>query len=320
MTIHVLGTVNGIENEGMRNVATHLAREFMKEHRVLYSGLKQLLAIIHNSIRSDVTLIFARANKAIYWLARVVEVFNKQVWIFCVQKPDPEFLANNDKRPLCCGYFTISQNDTADVKCVAGKKKHPFTVGINTQKFTPVNAEKAALLKVKYGFSHDKLLVIHVGHCSVGRGLDDFLALDGSKVNRLVVASGMFEDAATIERLQNGGVNIYKGFLEHIEETYQMADAYLFPTRSAEFVISIPLSVMESLACGTPVIGYKSFTNLNDIHGEPHAITLIDNAEELSAVLPEVVKKKEERTLLAHAVSWSDTAHEIFCVIKESIN
>ena len=26
MTIHVLGTVNGIENEGMRNVATHLAR------------------------------------------------------------------------------------------------------------------------------------------------------------------------------------------------------------------------------------------------------------------------------------------------------
>lgn len=30
MVIHVIGTVNGQVNEGMRNVATHLAKEFEK--------------------------------------------------------------------------------------------------------------------------------------------------------------------------------------------------------------------------------------------------------------------------------------------------
>ena len=42
MVIHVIGTVNGQVNEGMRNVATHLAKEFEKENTVLYSGLKQI--------------------------------------------------------------------------------------------------------------------------------------------------------------------------------------------------------------------------------------------------------------------------------------
>ena len=39
MVIHVIGTVNGQVNEGMRNVATHLAKEFETDNSVLYSGL-----------------------------------------------------------------------------------------------------------------------------------------------------------------------------------------------------------------------------------------------------------------------------------------
>ena len=68
MVIHVIGTVNGQVNEGMRNVATHLAKEFEKENTVLYSGLKQIPQIVLNSRRADATMIFARANKLVYSL------------------------------------------------------------------------------------------------------------------------------------------------------------------------------------------------------------------------------------------------------------
>lgn len=61
MVSHIIGTVNGQINEGMRNVATHLVKEFQKENTVLYSGLKQIPQIIFNSKRADVTMIFARA-------------------------------------------------------------------------------------------------------------------------------------------------------------------------------------------------------------------------------------------------------------------
>lgn len=96
-----------------------------------------------------------------------------------------------------------------------------------------------------------------------------------------------------------------------------MADAYLFPTRSAEFVISIPLSVMEALSCGVPVIGYKSFENLNEITGSEGAITLVDNAEQLDKVLPEVIKKKSDHSLLEKTGSWCEVAQSVLRMVRE---
>ena len=113
--------------------------------------------------------------------------------------------------------------------------------------------------------------------------------------------------------LNDAKVKIHKGYLENVEEVYQMADAYLFPTRSAEFVISIPLSVMEALSCGVPVIGYKSY----EITGSEGAITLVDNAEQLDKVLPEVIKKKSDHSLLEKTGSWGNVAQSVLRMVRE---
>lgn len=315
MVIHVIGTVNGQVNEGMRNVATHLVKEFQKENTVLYSGLKQIPQIIFKSKRADVTMIFARANKLVYSLAMIVTKMCKNVWIVLVQRPDAEFMEKNNKHPLKCNYLSITESDMKDVKTVSGKRKELFSVGIEADKFTPVSAEQQKMLKQKYGFDPSKPLVIHVGHCSKGRGLEDFTKIHTAQ--RMVVASGMFEDENVVRILNEAKVKIHKGYLQNVEEVYQMADAYLFPTRSAEFVISIPLSVMEALSCGVPVIGYKSFENLKEITGSDGAITLVDSAEQLDQVLPEVIKKKRSRSLLEQTGSWSEVAQSVLRMVRE---
>ena len=315
MVIHIIGTVNGQINEGMRNVATHLVMEFQKENTVLYSGLKQIPQIIFNSKRADVTMIFARANKLVYSLAMIVTKMCKNVWIVLVQRPDAEFMEKNNKHPLKCNYLSITESDMKDVKTVSGKRKELFSVGIEADKFTPVSAEQQKMLKQKYGFDSSKPLVIHVGHCSKGRGLEDFTKIHTAQ--RMVVASGMFEDENVVRILNEAKVKIHKGYLQNVEEVYQMADAYLFPTRSAEFVISIPLSVMEALSCGVPVIGYKSFENLKEITGSDGAITLVDSAEQLDQVLPEVIKKKRSRSLLEQTGSWSEVAQSVLRMVRE---
>lgn len=315
MVIHIIGTVNGQINEGMRNVATHLVKEFQKENTVLYSGLKQIPQIIFNSKRADVTMIFARANKLVYSLAMIVTKMCKNVWIVLVQRPDAEFMEKNNKHPLKCNYLSITESDMKDVKTVSGKRKELFSVGIEADKFTPVSAEQQKMLKQKYGFDPSKPLVIHVGHCSKGRGLEDFTKIHTAQ--RMVVASGMFEDENVVRILNEAKVKIHKGYLQNVEEVYQMADAYLFPTRSAEFVISIPLSVMEALSCGVPVIGYKSFENLKEITGSDGAITLVDSAEQLDQVLPEVIKKKRSRSLLEQTGSWSEVAQSVLRMVRE---
>lgn len=202
----------------------------------------------------------------------------------------------------------------ADIKLSEGKVKQKIGVGINAEKFAPVSAEQARRLKQKYGFDPEKPLVIHVGHCSRGRGLEDLIPLQDAQ--RMVVASGMFEDASTVQKLEQTGVRIHKGFLENVEEIYQMADVYLFPTRSTEFVISIPLSVMEALASGTPVIGYRSFANLTEIKCDPQGIAFIDDCSDIPRILADVAKMKQNRSYLQNAKTWDAIAADVLRFVE----
>lgn len=315
MVIHVIGTINGQINEGMRNIATHISRELEEDNIVLYSRLKQLHLIVANSLKSDTTLIFARANKMLYWLTKLVTKFCKNVWIVLVQKPDMDFMALNNKKTLKCSYLSITKKDLEGIKILPGKKKCLFPVGIKKEKFSPVNAQRQSELKEKYGFNPQKPLIVHVGHCSAGRGLEDFTKI--KNVQTLIVASGMFENEEVIKRLQEEKINIYRGYIDNIEEIYQMADIYLFPTRSAEFVISIPLSVMEALSCGVPVIGYENFVNLNEIACINGSIILVQNADEIEKVIPEAMVKKKNQSLLTKTFSWKESAQIILEILKE---
>ena len=315
MIIHVIGTVNGQVNEGMRNVATYLTKGFKKENTVLYSGLKQLSRVAVNSSKADVTMVFARANKQVYWLVRFVTVFCKDVWIVLVQKPDANFMRLSAIKKLRCNYLSITQKDLDAAEVLPGYRKRLFSVGICADKFKPVTLERQRELKIKYCFDPALPLVLHVGHCSIGRGLEDFVKIHDAQ--RMVVASGMFENKAVVKALQDANVRIHKAYLENVEEVYQMADAYLFPTRSLEYVISVPLSVTEALSCGVPVIGYRSFGCLNELAGEEGAVTLIDRAEDLNRVLPEVMAKKCGHSLLRNTDSWDAVASKVLKLIKE---
>lgn len=314
LSIHIISTVNGQVNEGMRNVATHISKAFEKDHEVRYSGLKDVASIIKNSRACDVTMIFARANKLVYWLSRAVTVFSKNLWIVCVQKPDADFTALVRKHPLKANYLTIVEKDLDEVMVRPGCRKELFSVGIKADKFSPVDKARQEKLKGKYGFSPNSPLVIHVGHCSAGRGLEDFAAI--SDADRMVVASGMFENAETVKTLEDAGVKIHKGYLEHVEEIYQMADVYLFPTHSAEFVISIPLSVMEALSCGVPVIGYKDYENLAAIPAAEGAVTLINSKGELNAAVAEAARRKQNQSYLIEPKTWEQVSDDVLSIVR----
>lgn len=316
MKIHVISTVNGQVNEGMRNVATHLSRAFEAKHEVRHSGLKDIASIVRNSTRCDATMIFARANKMVYWLARLVTLLSSNVWIVCVQKPNEVFTSLNHKHPLKVNYLTLLEDDLSDIKCRSGYRKVRLGVGIEADKFSPVTREEQRELKQKYGLAPEKPLVIHVGHCSSGRGLEDFAEIRDAE--RLIVASGMFENADTVNTLQQAGVRIHKGYLEHVEDIYQMADAYLFPTHSAEYVISIPLSVMEALSCGVPVVGYRDFSNLLKIPAEEDAITLITDRSKLNDAIGHAAKRKKDHSLLIEPKSWEEVADDALAAVRRS--
>ncbi len=169
-----------------------------------------------------------------------------------------------------------------------------------------------AKLKEKYGFPTDKPLVVHVGHASEGRGVEDLALLDGEIFSRLFVDSGIFDNPAQAELLENSGVTIIRGFLEHVEEIYQMADAYLFPTKSGDYVISVPLSVMEALSCGTPAVSYKSMKVSQSINGiVDDALYEIDSEKQLNVALQEIANRKTDHSLISGCTTWNEAADQV---------
>lgn len=313
MKIHVISTVNGQQNEGMRNIATHISRCFEEGNEVVYSSLHDLIQMPFRCMKSNVTMIFARCTPVVYNVAKICSLFSKKLVMVIVQKPQDEFLKKNNACPINCDWLTICEKDAEGIVLCKGKKIMIFEAGINAKKFSPVSKNMAESLKEEYGFDKTKPLVVHVGHCSRGRGLEDFCHIDGAHFSRLVVASGMFESADTVSALENAGVKIMSGYIENVNEIYQMADVYLFPTQDSDFVISVPLSVMEALSCGTPVLCYESFDKIKSIKTtDQKALTFVQNKEQIQAAVLKAAQYKTDNSWLLSPKSWGEVADQIY--------
>ncbi|MBE6571314.1 MAG: glycosyltransferase family 4 protein [Ruminococcaceae bacterium] len=319
MTIHVISNINGQENEGMRNIATHYSREWEKECTVLYSRLKDIPGLVKKTLSSDVTVVFARAGKALYYLIRVLCLLCKNVWLVCVQEPDRSYKALCERKAPGNHYFALIPEDLSGVKIKNGCKAVFLRVGINKDKFVPVSADEVYKIKQEYGFSPDKKLVVHVGHCSSGRGLEQFTKLSENDFEKLVVVSGMFEDKQTKDMLLKSNVRILSGYLQNVEKIYQMADVYLFPTKSIEYVISIPLSVMEALACGTPVAACSDLPGLKHIHAVDSAVRILSDEADMNSEMHMLSSLKSDKGLLSEPISWSICSAEALTAIRENL-
>ena len=88
-----------------------------------------------------------------------------------------------------------------------------------------------------------------------------------------------------------------------------MADAYLFPTKEGNYVISVPLSVMEALSCGTAAVSYKIMEVPSRIPGyKENSIFEIETIAEIDGAIQNAIRKKSAESLLTYSYSWNDIA------------
>jgi thymidylate kinase len=126
---------------------------------------------------------------------------------------------------------------------------------VDPTRFAPGPVDAAAV-RSELGVPGDLPLVLHVGHLKRSRGLDVLGTLaETHDLSVLMIASTSTEADPEVRRgLEARGVRVVRRYLPDIERVYRAADVYVFPVEDPLGSIEVPLSVIEALASGLPVV------------------------------------------------------------------
>ncbi len=154
-------------------------------------------------------------------------------------------LKKTDRRIACSEYL----------KNIINEKKN-FTVeainnGIDTKIFHPVTDKK--VLREKLSLPLDKTLWIWVGVLTPGKSpltLINGIKNSDSNTNYFIFCGDGVLKEKIVEETKNMGNILLTGYIDNIQEYLQASDYYISTSLSE----GLPLSVLEGMACGLPVI------------------------------------------------------------------
>jgi glycosyltransferase involved in cell wall biosynthesis len=138
--------------------------------------------------------------------------------------------------------------------------------GINLDKYQPVTNYQQ--LKKNWNIPEDSRVISYVGRLDPEKGieilLNAFALLQKSHIKTQLLIAGKpvlagEEYKETLKQLTiNLGIENYVNFLGHVTNTtnlYQVSDITVLPSRWSE---PFPRSIIESMACGTPVVASRT--------------------------------------------------------------
>lgn len=275
LKILYIGTFGAKSDEGLSQISKQYYSHFNNSHEVRYlntfevinpSSMKSILKfrpdIIHYltgpTIRSFI----------ISWLLKRLLAGNAKT-ILSATRP---FFNQIDAKLL--KYFKPDLIFTQAFKWEALFLQHGIRTAfipnpVDLTKFRKLETSKAKL-REKYGLPLGKKLLLHVGHIKENRKIDFFVQLLDiiqHKLYQVVVVGSTFyqkQDKLTAWLRTNDCIVIDE-YLEKIEELYNACDYYVFPLANLSKnhypksyneigSIDMPLSILEAMACGLPVI------------------------------------------------------------------
>ncbi len=185
--------------------------------------------------------------------------------------------------------------------------------GVDLATFRPAAPKERAQLRAKHGLPGGLPVVLHAGHLNRSRGVLDLAAIADLACPALAASTSTLQDAALAAELAAAGVRLFTGYVPHIEELYQAADAYLFPVPRdplAPSSIDLPLSVLEAAACDLPVITTR-FGALPELWADAAGVTFYEDRATLRRAVAQLHGAAGGTRRLAASFGWEAAARTL---------
>ncbi|GAB4506127.1 MAG: hypothetical protein Kow00123_02650 [Anaerolineales bacterium] len=183
---------------------------------------------------------------------------------------------------------------------------------VDTETFAPADDARRRALRAQYGLAPDVPLVFHAGHILPNRNIHALVSLQRAlqgEAQVVVLGSSAFGvDEALVRALENAGAIVITRYVERLAELYQMADCYVFPVRSAQGSVEIPMSVLEAMACNLPVVS-TPFGELPRLFPAGEGLRYVADDAALADAVRQALADKSVRTRArVEGYSWAAAA------------
>ena len=309
MKICYIGQLRGDLDEGMRNLTYHLDHQFRKNH--------------------DVQAYDPRDYKTKEFWYRI-KSFNPDI-IHYLHGPTLKSFVLMKLLSICCpnaksvvsathpvlsyvdwqmirfvkSDLVLTQSIDTDLKFrKVGAKTKPLPCGVDTKKYAPISPEEKKILREKYGIKKDTFLILHIGSVRQERNIQILSDLQ-KKGNQILIVGpkSTGHNKELYESLTRSGCKVWLEYISNIQEIYAIADCYIYPTisnydmlgRAKIASIEMPLTVLEAMACGLPVISTK-FGALPRFLQSKDGLIFVDRWEDIPSALDKIKNGVQVKT------------------------
>ena len=165
--------------------------------------------------------------------------------------------------------------------------------GVDVIKFQPINLDQKIILRKQMNFKTDDFILLHLASFTTQRNLSVLSDIIQRERCEILIIGRDHEkvDPTLIDNLKKSGCRIEIKNFENIEEIYNIADCYIFPTNNKSACIETPLSVIEAMSCNLPIISTRFGALPLIFNNSKHGFYFFDNEEDCIKII-KILKQK----------------------------